>query len=130
MKQTTLKAKGGISNTTGKHYYGHSGILLVSRTDSILELLQQKTEPTLFYLNPRQGEKINVNPHIMFSKNFIVMTAVVVAANAQGNSTSTLLLAPQVQLQALTPAPSYEDFEILNPLPSTHFYNIIIINGY
>ena len=54
---------------------------------SISEPLQEKTEPTLFYTNPRQGKKINVNPHTMFSKIFIVMTAVVVAVNAHGNST-------------------------------------------
>ena len=52
----------------------------LTQLSSILEPLQEKTEP-------RQGE--NINPPTMISKLFIVMTAVVVAVNAQGNSTST-----------------------------------------
>ena len=100
---------------------------------SISELLQEKTEPTLFHTNPCQGEKINVNPHTMF---FIVMTAAVVAVNAHGNSTppstAASLASSASKPQALTPAPSYEGFgklEILNPSPLL-LYNIIIINGY
>jgi hypothetical protein len=70
----------------------------LTQLSSILEPLQEKTEP-------RQGK--NINPPTMISKLFIVMTAVVVAVNAQGNSTSTstAAIALQVQLQALTPAP-------------------------